>query len=103
MLFITSFPSDVFRSSERLFLCTGFRRRRGDPQAYLEYMHQAHVFATPRRFAAAVRSSFEKYYNVAPAEMAVSAGKRLARAPHDVRETERDVLIIDMRLSLIHI
>lgn len=62
---------------------------RGDPQAYLEYMHQAHAFATPRRFAAAVRASFEEYYNVAPAEMAVSAGKRHARAPHDVRERER--------------
>ncbi|CAN0438853.1 unnamed protein product, partial [Ectocarpus sp. 12 AP-2014] len=38
--------------------------KRGDPQAYLEYMHLAHVFAAPRRFAAAIRSTFEEYYDV---------------------------------------
>lgn len=39
---------------------------RGDPQAYLEYMHLAHVFSAPRRFVSAVRSTFEECYNVVP-------------------------------------
>eukprot|EP00903_Cladosiphon_okamuranus_P012671 g11851.t1 len=49
--------------------------KRGDPQAYLEYMHLAHVFAAPRRFMSAVRSSFEECYNVVPHETAHTHGR----------------------------
>lgn len=86
----------LFRSQIRIFyvaalLLRSFLSRtgcrfcyRGDPQAYLEYMHLAHVFAAPGRFIATVRSSFEEHYNIAPYETSRSYGKRHSRVPHDV-------------------
>lgn len=62
---------------------------RADPQSFLEYMHLAHVFLTPRRFMAAVRASFEECYNIVSTEELHAGGKKSARAHHDVRSSLR--------------
>lgn len=75
------------RAAARVFACPvvcGRHPARGDPQSYLEHMHLAQVFASPRRFVAALLASFEKHHDLVPPREA--AGRRQRRGgPRDVR------------------
>ncbi|CAM9735806.1 unnamed protein product [Scytosiphon promiscuus] len=55
-------------------------------------MHLAQVFAAPRRFAAAVRSTFEAYYSVVPHDAAVVHGRQRHHHHHGRAAAAYDLL-----------